>query len=80
VFSKKFAKDSAERVGSTIAQTALALIVPIAIANKGLTAVPWFVVLDVSLLAGLICLLKCIIATRLNAADSASLVDLEKTK
>jgi hypothetical protein len=79
VFTKKFLKDAAERAVSTVAQTALALIIAVAATpNNGLTEVPWLAVLNVSALAGLISVLKSIIASRINPRDSASLVDLEK--
>jgi hypothetical protein len=78
VFTKKFLKDAAERAVSTVAQTALALIIAVAATpNNGLTEVPWLAVLNVSALAGLISVLKSIIASRINPRDSASLVDLE---
>ena len=79
MFSKKFLKDAAERAISTVAQTALALIIAVAATpNNGLTDVPWVAVLNVSALAGLISVLKSIIASRVNPPDSASLVDLDK--
>jgi hypothetical protein len=80
VFTKKFLKDAAERAVSTVAQTALALIIAVAATpNNGLTDVPWLAVVNVSALAGLISVLKSIIASRVNPPDSASLVDLEKS-
>jgi hypothetical protein len=78
VFSKKFLKDTAERVGSSFAQVVVALILPFAVQGKGLSAVPWLFVLDVAGLVALLCLLKCCIATRVNDSQSASLVDLNK--
>lgn len=80
MFTKKFLKDAAERAVSTVAQTALALIIAVAATpNNGLTDVPWLAVVNVSALAGLISVLKSIIASRVNPPDSASLVDLEKS-
>jgi Putative lactococcus lactis phage r1t holin len=79
VFSKKWLKDAAERAISTVAQTALALVIAVAATpNNGLTDVPWLAVVNVSALAGLISVLKSIIASRVNPPDSASLVDLDK--
>ncbi len=79
MFTKKFLKDAAERAISTVAQTALALIIAVAATpNNGLTDVPWLAVVNVSALAGLISGLKSIIASRVNPPDSASLVDLDK--
>jgi Putative lactococcus lactis phage r1t holin len=80
VFTKKFLKDAAERAISTVAQTALALIIAVAATpNNGLTDVPWLAVVNVSALAGLISVLKSIVASRVNPPDSASLVDLDKS-
>jgi Putative lactococcus lactis phage r1t holin len=80
VFTKKFLKDAAERAVSTVAQTALALIIAVAATpNNGLTDVPWPAVVNISALAGLISVLKSILASRVNPPDSASLVDLEKS-
>ena len=80
MFTKKFVKDAAERALSTFAQTALALIIAVAATpNNGLDDVPWLAVLNVSALAGVISVLKSIIASRVNPPDSASLVDLEKS-
>lgn len=79
MFTKKWLKDAAERAISTVAQTALALIIAVAATpNNGLTDVPWVAVVNVSALAGLISVLKSIIASRVNPPDSASLVDLDK--
>jgi hypothetical protein len=79
VFTKKFLKDAAERAISTVAQTALALIIAVAATpNNGVTDVPWLAVVNISALAGLISVLKSIIASRVNPPDSASLVDLDK--
>jgi hypothetical protein len=51
VFSKKWLKDAAERAISTVAQTALALIIAVAATpNNGLTDVPWLAVFNVSAL------------------------------
>jgi hypothetical protein len=76
----KWLKDTAERVGATMAQVALGLIVPLAVANKGISAVPWQFVIDVTLLVGLICLLKCFVARNFGDKESASLVDLNGGK
>ena len=79
MFTKKFLKDAAERAISTVAQTALALIIAVAATpNNGVTDVPWLAVVNISALAGLISVLKSIIASRVNPPDSASLVDLDK--
>ena len=79
MFTKKFLKDAAERAISTVAQTALALIIAVAATpNNGVTDVPWLAVVNISALAGLISVLKSIIASRVNPPDSASPVDLDK--
>ena len=79
MFTKKFLKDAAERAISTVAQTTLALIIAVAATpNNGVTDVPWLAVVNISALAGLISVLKSIIASRVNPPDSASLVDLDK--
>ena len=76
MFTKKFLKDAAERAISTVAQTALALLV--AAGSVGIEGINWKAVVSVSAVAGVVSVLKSIVASRLNEPDSASLVDLEK--
>jgi hypothetical protein len=76
VFTKKFLKDAAERAVATFAQTAIAVLT----VSVGLHDVDWLNVGSVAGLAALLSVLKSVAATKVNDADSASLVNLKGTK
>ena len=78
MFSKKWLKDAAERCISTVAQTALALLV--AAGPVGIHVINWKQVGTVAALAGVISLLKSVVASGVNDSKSASLVDLNGGK
>lgn len=70
MFTKRFVKDAAERAIATMAQTLLAVLT---VDGLGAT-IDWEHILTVALVAGLLSVLKSLIATQTGDSRSASLV------
>lgn len=72
IFTRRFAKEVAERSLKTVAQAAAALLGG---AGMGLLDVDWVSVLSVSGLAGVVSILTSIASAGYVGTDTASLVD-----
>ena len=68
-----FWKDAAERAISTAAQAAIALLSTLGV-TVGLENVPWAAVASTAVLAGLLAVLKALVASRVGDPTSASLL------
>lgn len=75
MFSKVWLKDASERALSTVAQAALAFVTATGSTSGDLNLKQ---LVAVSLMAGVLSLLKSVAASGVGNTDSASLIDLEK--